>query len=302
MPAFKFCELCMENAPELENGNSLSPFKPCKGCIQRREEYVDRIRRDKAYRSHLARQMEGYPCDITSQCPHHSPDYQYFEPSEDWDETMADTEMGLVCMAFSKVKRHSSLFIIALELLSGHHSSMVKYCTKCYACAIAGFEENAQIPLCQDCLERRESFIERAHRHQNTFAEPWEEEGTTPDNVLRLFEVNTSSDWEYDRYLELHVFEIKGGGGISPDNTSTIVFGVLGCVGTISTIAVAVYYARKQLKAASQDRLDVERSQQAHDLALTQPNPIPTSGVQFSAPLALDGQSISSFHTAQSHN
>jgi len=243
--------------------------------------------------------MEGYPCDITSQCPHHSPDYQYFEPPEDWDQTLADIERELVTIAFAKVRRCSSLSVTALELLSGHHSSMVKYCTKCYGDAIAGFEENSPILLCQDCLEIRECFIKRAHSHQSTFSEPWEKEKPTHNNALYLYEVR--GEVEYDRYLELNVFDIAGGGGPSSFTPSTIVFGVLGTVGTLSGLAIVVYFSRKQLKAASQDRSDVQSGQQVHGLALTQLNPVPTSGAQTLAPGDLDAQSISSFHTAQSH-
>src|ERR1700683_2893094 len=78
MARFEYCEGCCEKRRALPIPDS--KWSPCNACIEGREQYRLQLQCDRAFRSHLARQIAGYPCAIPSHGRHHPPDYKYFQP------------------------------------------------------------------------------------------------------------------------------------------------------------------------------------------------------------------------------
>src|SRR5450756_145056 len=175
MARLDFCEHCCDERVQAL-WNNTNWFQPCNDCIEGREQYRARLHMDRAYRSHLARQIAGYPCHITSQCPHHPPGYHFFHIPYDDDHlggaedcAKANGYYALVKEAFDKLRRSSSSSITALELLSAHESKLLQYCKKCYHAALDAFEAHADVTLCEHCLARRRAFISQHHSHQAWF-------------------------------------------------------------------------------------------------------------------------------------
>jgi hypothetical protein len=102
---FQYCATCRR---QRRKSKAYDPDvrDPCNECFDRRQKYSDQLHRDRAYRSHLARQIAGYPCDTRSGCPYHPPDYQYFKY-----QRISFVENGyaeLIKTAFAKLRRDRS--------------------------------------------------------------------------------------------------------------------------------------------------------------------------------------------------
>ncbi|PMD63789.1 uncharacterized protein K444DRAFT_609604 [Hyaloscypha bicolor E] len=296
MERFQFCEKCIEKL-ETAAGYVI----PCQECVDTRTRYRDHIQKDRAYRSHLARQSAGYPCDISSHCPHHKPGDQFFQPptvTRKYSPNELDSYRGLVQKAFHQFRKYGPS-ITALELLTSHNSSMVIYCTTCHTNAVNEFENNSHIDLCDGCVKRREEFIQLHHSHQNTFLEPWENFhslnrdyfGTgIPFAVLRSF--------EYDAYFDVLIGQSGGGGEFSDISPMAIIFGALGTIRTFAGVAATVHYARKQPKMANSVSTDEERGATAGAVELTELSSRSVTADQTPPLEDTESASISSFHTA----
>lgn len=75
---FQYCATCRRQRRR-EKAHDSNVWAPCNECFSRRQKYSDQLHSDRAYRSHLARQIAGYPCDTTNDSPHHPDDYPYFK-------------------------------------------------------------------------------------------------------------------------------------------------------------------------------------------------------------------------------
>lgn len=291
MVHFEFCQECTTLD---QDQMPYDLVKICDRCFHGRKEYLRQIQRDKAYRSHIARQMAGYPCDASSGCPYHSPTYQFYTPS---DEHFYQY-MQLIKNALDKFERCTYSSITALELLSTHYLSLVRYCGSCYDGALDGFEQNLQISLCDGCLARREAYINDVHNHQNSFLEPWERRTwplLLPGHVWAR-EIDNAPGLEYDRYLSLAVLDRCGGGGRSdPATLIGLVFGGLAAPALIVALA-GVVYSRRQWRLAQETQRDGQGIHVLNQLASDL-----TSGRVTITRQDVENASNSSFHTAETH-
>jgi hypothetical protein len=182
---FQYCVTCRR---QRRKSKAYDPdvWDPCNECFDRRQKYSDQLHRDRAYRSHLARQIAGYPCDTRSGCPHHPNDYPFFKYPR-----ISFIENGyaeLIKTAFAKLRRDRESNITALELLSAHYASLDEYCQTCYGNALDGFEDNADVGLCQNCHGKRNEFIKDNHGNQTEFKLPLERARFFPmTNTTLLF-------------------------------------------------------------------------------------------------------------------
>ena len=205
--------------------------------------YSQRIHRDKAYRSHIARQMAEYRCDASSGCPHHSEEYIFHISPQETPQVTLSAYEKLLSPALSKFKRYSAWSISALELLASDYLSLVKFCRACYDAAIAGVEHNQPITLCEPCLNKRETYIIIVNSHQSTFLEPWEEpvrerlQGNYVTWAHIFFAI-----LEYDSYIDTVKVQQVGGGAIE---IAGLVFAGLAVPGTIFGLARCIYSKRQ---------------------------------------------------------
>ena len=179
------------------------------------QEYIRVHRRDLAYRSHIARQMAGYACDLTSGCPHHPENYQYFNPP--MNNTKLYEYEASIQNAMVKFRRANPRSITALELLSSHYLRQVHYCDRCYDMAVLHLEKNEQLLPCDECFSKRNSYIKRFHGHQSSFLEPWDRCKVLPFRkghllICQMLELTV----DYDRYLWYSDLYLAGGGGLNP--------------------------------------------------------------------------------------
>ncbi|KAI5468049.1 hypothetical protein BGZ63DRAFT_399573 [Mariannaea sp. PMI_226] len=281
MVEFEFCQECIDQWDGHWDKKTSFVMKACHACFKGQENFIGLLRRDLAYRAHIARQMAGYPCDATSQCPHHPPTYQFFQPAQEGKELYRYED--LLRGALLKFRRKSYLSITSLELLSSHYLSQVEYCDQCYDKALSGFEENADIYPCDDCFSRREGFINRFHKHQTSFREPWEKLiSERKTNYLFRRQFMSSKDTGPDNYLFCTTLQWIGGGGTDPLAIASVVFAGLAAPALIVGLAAAVY-SRWQWRLAVLNQVASEL----------------TSGATTITQQDVENASTESFHTAQ---
>jgi hypothetical protein len=289
MAMFEFCQECIALG-ELPYTDIV---KICSRCFRGREEYIRQIKRDKAYRSHIARQMAGYPCDASSGCPHHPPTYQFHTPPAEHFYEYRE----LIEKALAKFERVSHSSITALELLSGDYLSLVRYCDSCYNRAVDGIEQNLKVSLCDGCLTRRESYINDVHGHQDSFLEPFESTRLSlPKGCVIAFQISVAKYVEYDNFLSLTELSRDGGGG-SLDSFTVVglVFAGLAAPALIVSLA-SVVYSRRQWRLAQEAQGNGQAllilSRLCSDL---------TNGRATITRQDVENASTSSFHTAETH-
>ncbi len=144
--------------------------------------------------------------------------------------------------------------ITALELLSVHHASLVRYCHTCYCAALEGFVDSVDVGLCQDCHTKRNSFIKDKHKHQTEFKLPRERTRDVYDDEYYPTLLHVDQDppdgeeCEADDYFEKYFLdpprELREGEASLPDKA--VVFGDEATVGTYVAIETAVHLARQQ--------------------------------------------------------
>jgi hypothetical protein len=246
---FQYCATCRRQRRKSKAYDS-DAWDPCNECFERRQKYIDQLHRDRAYRSHLARQIAGYPCDTKSKCPHHPDDYQYFKYPR-----ISFVENGyaeLVKTAFAKLRRSRESDITALELLSAHYASLAGYCQTCYGNALDGFEDNADVGLCQNCHGKRSEFIKDNHGHHTEFKLPleWPRGFSNDDYYPPLLHIDQDpadgEECEADDYFEKYFLCPLGWPrdfvASLPD--AAVVFGNEATLGTYAAIETAVHLAR----------------------------------------------------------
>jgi hypothetical protein len=248
---FQYCATCRRQRKKDKAFRS-NVWLQCIQCFDRRQKYSDQLHRDRAYPSHLARQIAGYPCDARSDCPHHLPDYSYFKYPR--ISFILNGYVELVKTAFAKLRRSNEANITALELLSAHHASLIKNCQTCYWDAIAGFKENADVKLCQNCHTKRNEFIKDNHGHQLEFKLPleWARNMYDDEYYPPLLEINQDpldgeeceADDYFEKYFPCSPRELREGEASLPD--AAVVFGDAATVGTYIVLETAVYLTRQQ--------------------------------------------------------
>jgi hypothetical protein len=290
MAMFEFCQECIALG-ELAYDDIV---KMCSRCFRGRREYIRQIKRDKAYRSHIARQMAGYPCDASSGCPHHPPTYQFYTPPAERFYEYGE----LIKKALAEFERVSHSSITALELLSGDYLSLVRYCDSCYNRAVDGIEQNLKVSLCNGCLTRRESYINDVHGHQDSFLEPLEIARWSPGPkgcVLGL-QISWAKSIEYDDFLRAtELSRVGGGGPPDPFTVVGLVFAGLAAPALVVSLA-SVIYSRRQWRLAQEARGNGQAililSRLCSDL---------TNGRATITRQDVENASTSSFHTAETH-
>jgi hypothetical protein len=245
---FQYCATCRRQRRKSKAYDS-DAWDPCNERFNRRQKYSGQLHRDRAYRSHLARRIAGYPCDTRSGCPHHPDDYHYFKYPR-----ISFIENGyaeLIKTAFAKLRRSRESDITALELLSAHYASLVEYCQTCCGNALDGFVDNANVELCQHCLTKRNEFIKDNHGHQTEFKLPLERARifSNDEYYPPLLHVDQDppdgEECEADDYFEKYFLYPPGGGELREYEASlpdaAVVFGDEATVGTYAAIETAVY-------------------------------------------------------------
>jgi hypothetical protein len=133
---------------------------------------------------------------------------------------------------------------------------MIQYCTICYLVAITEFEENTALVLCDDCLAKRNAFIDQNHSNQNDFLQNWERLRVAEHHPELGKEPADGETCEADDYFEKYLVEPSEQQGDGRSMlTADVTFGELSTVGTYATLAEKVHAIRSQLTENS-DAMD----------------------------------------------
>ncbi|KAF8538582.1 hypothetical protein BDD12DRAFT_910701 [Trichophaea hybrida] len=266
---FRYCERCCVEARQAAFGDVTDPanvspcdvlgirirlsyytsrisIRPCASCLGHRNAFLLWIYGDRDYRHHLA---QAYVQPIHFELrnsPRHPHGYRYSRfPQEE-----------SLKAALKKFRRLNHRSVSALEVLAPVVlATGPEYCDTCYWKANDGFEANSQVFLCDECVQRRETFVNRTFSslvdiHGDPFDQP--RDTLSVDEIL--FTGELGSDAFYDAFLKIEIL-------MDGNDPGTLTIGVIGTVvgvtGAAASIASAVYTRR----ALRQQNISIPLSQ-----------------------------------------
>jgi len=254
---FRYCERCCVEARQAAFGDVTDPanvsardhflgigirpsyyssrisIRPCASCLGHRNAFLLWIYGDRDYRHHLA---QAYVKPIHFELrnsPKHPHGYRYSRfPQEE-----------SLKAALKKFDRLNHRSVSALEVLAPVVlAAGPEYCDTCYWKANDSFEANSQVFLCDECVQRRETFVNSTFSSRVDFRnDPFDRPRDTLSVDEILFTGELGPDDFYHEFLKIEFFT----NGSDPGTLTIGVIGtVVGVAGAAASIASAVYTRR----------------------------------------------------------